>query len=77
MAQQKRNGGNKTILQTVTSQFRRMQYPPHSRFDDAALRRIVSDTDFAFAEKLLHWRVAFHDSNKLLVLDQYDLQVSK
>ena len=77
MAQLTRNSGHiKGSLRSVSSQFQHLQFSPVDRFSEAALSRIATGTDYAYAEKILHWRAAFPEPDKLYLLDQYDLQVS-
>jgi hypothetical protein len=76
MAQQTRNGGRaQSVLGAVTSGFRRLQFPPEQRFGAKALRKLAKGTDYTYAEKLLQWRAAFPSPDRLLLLDQHDLQV--
>ena len=77
MAQQTRNGGVKfqTAIRQTSSQFKKIQYPPEERFGEVALRHVTAGTDYTYAEKLLHWVAAFPEPDKLLMVDQYNLQV--
>lgn len=76
MSQQTRNGASaKSMLASIRSQFKRLQYPPQTRFSPKALQRLAKGTEYTYGEKLLHWRAAFPSPESMLLLDQFDLQV--
>jgi hypothetical protein len=66
----------KGTINKLCREFERYQFEPPERFTSKTISQLAKGTDYAYAEKLLHWQAAFPSSSSLLVVDQYDLQVS-
>ena len=79
--QLRRGHTTKKKTQLLIQEFKKYQYEPPQRFTSKTIAELAGGelgrgTDYAYAEKLLTWNAAFPSLSSLLVLDQFDLQVS-